>query len=348
LGATRDLWFRNAQDEGLSRAVALLDRHPDRDEARGLGLVVAALCRTARQETVAGDALAAEALDLLEPDSEGAAAALYYQGIARCLGKDTEGSAQSSRAAFDLYTKLDDAAGCSRSIGILGMASVWAHRNEEAIEILDEALALAKDADDSWAEGQILTYLGIAESNLGRPTVGRARLLEATDAFARVGDIAIRAVALARLAALTVRRDPAAAVRAAAATTRREGAGGRFHEIALTDLGQVRSTGELLLGPLGFAAAWEAGEKLSFAEAAAELRAAGGGLELDPLTPRELEIAELVRRGHSNVSIAGQLSLSVRTVENHVAHAMTKLGLHSRAALAVWASEHSAPREGRG
>ncbi|MEA5457239.1 LuxR C-terminal-related transcriptional regulator [Sinomonas sp. JGH33] len=339
MGATRELWFRNAQDEGTSRSLELLSRHPDPDEARAAGLIAASVCHTSRQETVAGNRLAVEALGLVDRNSPAAAAAHYFRAIAQCLAKDTDGSAESCRTALDVYTKLGDAAGRGRSVGILGMASVWAHRNVEAIGILDEALALAKDAEDFWAQGQILTYLGIAESNLGRAAVGRMRLLEGIDAFTRVRDIAIRAVALARLAALTVRRDPGAAARAAAATTRREGAGGRFHEIALADLAEVRSAGELLLGPHGFSEAWESGEKLSFAEAAAELRGVRGGPEPDELTPRELEVAELVRRGLGNASIARQLSLSARTVENHVAHAMLKLGLHSRAALAVWAAE---------
>lgn len=343
MGATRELWFRNAQDEGLSRAIGLLERHPVPDEARAEGLVTASVCHTSRQETEAGNRLAAEALAILERDSAGAGSAFFYQAIARCLAKDTEGSVESCRAALDVYTKLGDAAGRSRAVGTLGMAAVWAHRDQEAIGILHEALDLAVDAGDLWAQGQILTYMGLAESNLGRAVVGRARLFEGVDAFTRVGDIAIRGVALARLAALTVTRDPTTAVRAAAATTRREGAGGRFHEIALADFAQVRSTAELLLGPDSFAVAWEAGEKLSFAEAAAELRAVDGGLQPDVLTPRELEIAELVRRGLGNASIARQLSLSARTVENHVAHALTKLGLHSRAALAVWAAERRRP-----
>ena len=341
MGATRELWFWNAQDEGLSRSLELLARYPEKDEARAWGLITASNCHTARQETQAGERLATEALALFGKDSAGEAAALFYQAIARCLGENTDGSAESSRAAFDVYTTLGDAAGRSRSMGLVGMAAVWADRNEEAIRILEEALALAKAADDAWAQGQILGYTGIAESNLGRAAVGRTRLLEAIDAFARVGDIAIRAVALARLAALTVRRDPVAAVRAAAGISRREGAGGRFHRIALADLAEVRSTGELLLGPLGFAATWKAGEKLSFADAATELRDARGGFELGSLTPRELEIAELVRGGLGNASIARQLSLSTRTVENHIAHTLTKLGFHSRAALAVWAAEHA-------
>ncbi|MET4620113.1 putative ATPase/DNA-binding CsgD family transcriptional regulator [Arthrobacter sp. 2762] len=343
MGATRELWFRYAQDEGLSRATGLLQRHPMHDDARAQGLITASVCHTSRQETEAGNRLAAEALAILEPGSAGAGAAFFYQAIARCLAKDTEGCIESCEAALDVYTGLGDVAGQSRAIGMRGMAAVWAHRDEEAIRILTRALDLAVYAGDLWAQGQILTYLGLAESNRGRPAMGRARLFEGVDAFARVGDISYRGVALARLAALTVPRDPATAVRAAAATTRREGAGGRFHEIALADFDHVRSSAELLLGPQGFASAWEAGEKLSFAEAAEELRAVEGVLQPDMLTPREFEIAELVRRGLGNASIARQLSLSARTVENHVAHALTKLGLHSRAALAVWAAEHRKP-----
>lgn len=226
MGATRELWFRNAQDEGLSRAIGLLERHPIADEARAEGLVTASVCHTWRQETEAGNRLAAEALAILERDSAGAGSAFFYQAIARCLAKDTEGSVESCRAALDVYTKLGDAAGRSRSGGMLGMAAVWARRDEEAIGILHEAVDLAVDAGDLWAQGQILTYLGLAESNLGRTVVGRARLFEGVDAFARVGDISYRGVALARLAALTVTRDPTTALRAAAATTRREGPGG--------------------------------------------------------------------------------------------------------------------------
>jgi DNA-binding NarL/FixJ family response regulator len=48
------------------------------------------------------------------------------------------------------------------------------------------------------------------------------------------------------------------------------------------------------------------------------------------LTAREREVAELVLRGLSNSAIAGDLSLSERTVEAHVAAAYRKLGVRSR------------------
>ena len=48
----------------------------------------------------------------------------------------------------------------------------------------------------------------------------------------------------------------------------------------------------------------------------------------------------LVGRGHSNREISDLLVVSVRTTEAHVTNVLTKLGLRSRAQLAVWAAEH--------
>lgn len=55
------------------------------------------------------------------------------------------------------------------------------------------------------------------------------------------------------------------------------------------------------------------------------------------LTPRELEVLRLLADGRANRAIADQLSLSERTVENHVLHILTKLGVDSRTAAATWA-----------
>jgi len=48
------------------------------------------------------------------------------------------------------------------------------------------------------------------------------------------------------------------------------------------------------------------------------------------LTDRETEVLRLVAIGYSNVEIAAQLNISVKTVEVHKANAMRKLGLSGR------------------
>jgi len=50
----------------------------------------------------------------------------------------------------------------------------------------------------------------------------------------------------------------------------------------------------------------------------------------DHLTPQERHIAELARGGLSNLEIAARLFLSPRTVEWHLSHVFTKLGIRSR------------------
>jgi two-component system response regulator NreC len=55
------------------------------------------------------------------------------------------------------------------------------------------------------------------------------------------------------------------------------------------------------------------------------------------LTNREREVLQLVAEGHANKEIAELLSLSVRTVQNHRAHIMEKLGMHDRSELIKYA-----------
>jgi LuxR family transcriptional regulator, maltose regulon positive regulatory protein len=74
------------------------------------------------------------------------------------------------------------------------------------------------------------------------------------------------------------------------------------------------------------------------------LRALGASMARDPaaapagLTAREVEVLRLVARGRSNQEIAGELVLSVRTVERHIANIYEKIGASGRAARAAAAS----------
>ena len=62
-------------------------------------------------------------------------------------------------------------------------------------------------------------------------------------------------------------------------------------------------------------------------------RAALDQLAPPRLTSREEEVAHLAVVGLNNSDIAERLFLSVRTVETHLAHVYTKLGIRSRAQL---------------
>ena len=77
------------------------------------------------------------------------------------------------------------------------------------------------------------------------------------------------------------------------------------------------------------------GAKLVSADADERRRA-----EQDPLSDREREVLRLLALGNTNLEIAKELFISVRTAETHRAHIMQKLSLSSRAELVRYALEH--------
>ncbi len=58
------------------------------------------------------------------------------------------------------------------------------------------------------------------------------------------------------------------------------------------------------------------------------------------LTAREVEVLGQLARGHSNKQIAQQLVVAPKTVANHVEHIYAKLGVSSRAAATLFATQH--------
>ena len=57
----------------------------------------------------------------------------------------------------------------------------------------------------------------------------------------------------------------------------------------------------------------------------------------EELTPREQEVVTLVAEAHTNKEIAASLGLSEKTIENHRANAMRKLGMRDRVELVRYA-----------
>jgi DNA-binding NarL/FixJ family response regulator len=59
--------------------------------------------------------------------------------------------------------------------------------------------------------------------------------------------------------------------------------------------------------------------------------------ELEPLSPRELEVLKLIAEGSSSKEIAATLVLSIKTVERHRANILRKLGMRDRVDLTRYA-----------
>jgi len=77
------------------------------------------------------------------------------------------------------------------------------------------------------------------------------------------------------------------------------------------------------------------GARLWAERARAELGRIGGRAATDGLTPTERRVADLVAEGRSNKEVAGELFVSVRTVEANLTRVYAKLGIRSRTELAA-------------
>jgi predicted ATPase/class 3 adenylate cyclase/DNA-binding NarL/FixJ family response regulator len=100
------------------------------------------------------------------------------------------------------------------------------------------------------------------------------------------------------------------------------------------------------LGDSAFRTAWAEGAALSTEEAIAYAQRGRGERKRpttgwESLTPTELDVVRLVEEGLSNKDIAARLFVSPRTVQSHLTHTYTKLGLSSRVQLAQEAARHT-------
>jgi DNA-binding CsgD family transcriptional regulator len=92
--------------------------------------------------------------------------------------------------------------------------------------------------------------------------------------------------------------------------------------------------------------AWAEGAALSTEDAIAYAQRGRGQRKRPPtgwasLTPTERQVVQLVSEGLANTDIATRLFVSPRTVQSHLTHVYTKLGLTSRVQLAQEAARHA-------
>ena len=95
-----------------------------------------------------------------------------------------------------------------------------------------------------------------------------------------------------------------------------------------------------------FDSAWAEGAALSTEEAITYAQRGRGQRKRPPtgwasLTPTERRVVQLVSEGLANTDIATRLFVSPRTVQSHLTHVYTKLGLTSRVQLAQEAARHA-------
>ena len=109
-----------------------------------------------------------------------------------------------------------------------------------------------------------------------------------------------------------------------------------------TSLAPLRNT----MGEKAFESAWAEGASLSTEEAIAYAQRGRGQRNRptsgwESLTPTERDVVRLVSEGLGNKDIGTRLFISPRTVQTHLTHVYTKLGLSSRVQLVQEAARHT-------
>jgi DNA-binding CsgD family transcriptional regulator len=193
------------------------------------------------------------------------------------------------------------------------------------------SLALAARAYVEIAQGQ----LDAAERDAG----------DALDTAARLGSYLVAPYALDCLAAVASDAGnylPAARLFGTADAARRTLGLVRFPTLDADIEARTAATRDAL-GENDFEDAWAAGASVSIQEATTSaLRGRSGRKRAstgwNSLTPAELHVVALVCEGLGNKDIAARLFVSPRTVQAHLTHVYTKLGLTSRVQLAQMAA----------
>jgi predicted ATPase/DNA-binding CsgD family transcriptional regulator len=334
--------IRGHFSEGRRRLAELIERVPDDDPERVDALNGAAWLATDQGDRAAAVPLLDETLARARAagDLAGEATVLYYRGRATAMLGDPAGRADIERA-LELQIEAGDDTGVAAALWLGGAMAIFGEDHRLARERLERCVALCEARGLPAIEARARQLLGMAELELGDLPRARAALAKGVPAVVDLGDrfaIAVGLSVLAGLAAGTGR--PRAALRLA-------GAAAAYEETNQTYRPQnVRRVLDTWLAParaaVGAAAAklFEEGRGLTLVQAVAlglddapeDPWRAGPGAGL---TRREREIAALVATGMTNREIAGKLYLSVRTVEVHVDHALTKLGLRTRTQLAA-------------
>ncbi|HUG15772.1 MAG TPA: LuxR C-terminal-related transcriptional regulator [Thermomicrobiales bacterium] len=341
--------------EGLAQTEAALELPDAQSHKRAR---IGALGSAARMASWKSDndraiASATEGLALSDEigDVSKVSSLLFSMGVSLLFRGDTERAVATFQQAVETGRKIGDPLHMSRSLEYLSLITCDV---EQAIAWLNEGIAACQAVGIKDATALAMTAL--ASRLAERGDLSRAGELN-RESLALLDDLGHKlgiGRALESAGELSVWHGEAerAARLFAAARMVHRAVGARIRRDCCDRYVQaVIEQLHAVLDDRAYQAAWEAGQALSMADAIAEALTAGTGdpsspnsaalappeLSTRPLSPRELEVVRLLVEGQSNQEIALVLGISQRTVINHVANVMNKLGLESRTAIATWA-----------
>jgi predicted ATPase/DNA-binding NarL/FixJ family response regulator len=346
--ATRLTAFWSARghfSEGRRRLGELLELVPEDDPGRVDAMNCAAWLATDQGDFAEANALLERTIAGATGDAAGVGTALFYRGRSRLSSGNTDGGEADISRALELQTDGGIQADVAAALWFSGLPPLAHGQVELASERFEHCAERSEALDLPAVSALALQLLGVARLELGDLRGARAALAQGVPAIVDIGDRFAIPAGLSALAGLAAKEGrPRAALVLAGVAAEYEHVNHTYRPQAIR----------------AYLDAWLAPVLATMGSAAANLLDEGRRMTLDGaialglddrpedrwragpapgLTPRESEVAVLVARGLTNREIAGQLYLSVRTVEVHVDHILTKLGFRTRTQLAAWAHE---------
>ena len=346
-----DTWFfwhaQRHATEGRRWLTALLERAAEPTGQRAACLAALGTLLMLQSEAAAARPILEEAEALARHLGERRVMAqvLGRLGMVAAAQGDLGRAAAATAEAVRLGRELGRAETLATALSQAARVALGQRDAERAIATYRECIDLCRAASERWLRQRALLPLAVTLSELGDHAEAQRLGGEGLRIACDLGDErtivwSIEGLAWSR-AAEGRAEDAAALLGAAAAVRGEEPASAHGADRERTE--RCRATAIAALGEVGFRRVWERAAALGPEAALALVTGSpveahgNGGRRVDSLlSEREREIATLVADGLSNREIAGRLSISVRTAENHVSHILVKLGLRSRAQLTRW------------
>jgi predicted ATPase/DNA-binding CsgD family transcriptional regulator len=263
-----------------------------------------------------------------------------------------QGNYTKARLSLEEGLAIFREAGAKREVAILlsslGDVARAEQDVEQAAQHYAESLALAREVGASAVAMWAVYSLGTLSLNQKDYRSAMPHLIECAVLSREQKRIPLLAMALERIAeiALALGRTVPAAHLIGAAGTIREAANLPPSEADRREHEQTIERVRAAIGNRAFEAARAEGRTMTVEEVLAEAeRVTTTGKPASPnypagLTPREVEVLQLVASGLTNVEIAERLIVSVYTVNAHLRAIFGKIGVSARSSAARWAVEH--------
>jgi len=339
--------LRGHHTEGRQRLGELLSLVPGESIARVSALNGAAWLAIDQGDYAHAACLLEESIGLSHAlgDTVGEGIATVYLGRCKMSSLRIAEAVPDVERAVALVNEAEDRPAIAFSTFYSGLVALLTGELEAACDLFTRSASMAAELGLAPLAARARQMLGFPLLDLGELAAARSAMAAGFPEIMAVGDRWVIQIGLGGFTGLAAKTGrPRLALRLAGATDAYRDA----NEFSMpVPIGQIV---DRWLAPARAKAGPAAGRLLAEGRRLSPEEAVGLVLANEPddapppgpgqtLTRRETEVAALAARGLTNRDIAAQLFLSVRTVEVHVDHILTKLGFRTRTQLAAWAHE---------